>query len=75
MYNTRMYQERKTQQQMHTPPTRLIPKLQPDSTVKRHTKTPQQQALRDVTCLTFTPASHGNAGSDLRATILGALVA
>ena len=76
MYNARMYQERKTQQQMHTPPTRLIPKLQPDSTVERHTKTPQQHALRDVTCLTFTSASHRkNAGADLRSTVLGALVA
>ena len=36
MYNTRMYQEHKTQQQMHT--------LQPDSTVERHTKTTQQHA-------------------------------
>ena len=89
MYNARMYQERKTQQQMHTPPTRPIPRLQPDSTVERHTKTTQQHALRDVRvyvytthndttaiCLTFTFASHRtNTGSDLRSTILWALVA
>ena len=48
MCNTRMCQERNPQQQMHTPPARPIPRLQPGTTVERHTKTTQQQALHDV---------------------------
>jgi hypothetical protein len=40
--NTRMCQERNPQQQVHTPPARLVPRMQPDTSVERHSETTQQ---------------------------------
>jgi hypothetical protein len=48
MCNTRMYQTRNPQQQMHTPPTCSTFRLQPGIAIERHTKTTQQHALHDV---------------------------